>query len=88
MPNNRQIAEQRLKYLKRRLARDPDLKQKYTNVINDLLDKGYARAIPDQQLSCNDENIMYLPHHNVVNAKKTEKCEWYLTVLQNIMVNH
>ena len=52
---------------------DDDLKQKYANFINDLLDKGYAPAVPDQQLSCNDENIWYLPDDSVVNTKKPEK---------------
>ena len=73
MPNNRRIAEQRLKYLKRRLVRETVLKQKYTSFIDDLLDKGHARIVPDQQLSCNDKNLWYLPHHNVVNAKKPDK---------------
>jgi len=73
MPNNRKIAGQRLRYLKRRLDHDPVLRKKYTNFINDLLDKGHARTVPDQQLNCSDENIWYLPHHNVVNAKKPDK---------------
>lgn len=73
MPNNRRIAEQRLRHLKRRLVGDPALKQKYANFIDDLLDKGYARRVPDQQLSCNGGNVWYLPHHNVVHAKKPDK---------------
>ena len=55
------------------MVRDTVLKQKYTSFIDDLLDKGHARIVPDQQLSCNDKNIWYLPHHNVVNAKKPDK---------------
>ena len=73
MPNNRRLAEQRLGHLKRRLILDPALKQRYANFIDDLLDKGYARRVPDQLLSCNDENVWYLPHHNVVHAKKPDK---------------
>ena len=73
MPNNRRLAEQRLGHLKRRLILDPALKQRYANFIDDLLDKGYACRVPDQQLSCNDETVWYLPHHNVVHVKKPDK---------------
>ena len=73
MPNNRQIAEQRLSYLKKRLDRDPILKKKYTNFIDDLLVKGHVRTVPDQQFSCNDEYVWYLPHRDVVYAKKPDK---------------
>eukprot|EP00795_Rhopilema_esculentum_P008763 gene8763-biopygen9751 len=65
--------EQRLGYLKRRLTRDPALRVRYTNFIDDLLVKGHARKIPDAKKGCRQDITWYLPHHNVVNPKKPEK---------------
>ena len=73
LPNNRVMAEQRLGYLKRRLTRDPALRVRYTNFIDDLLVKGHARKIPDAKKGCRQDITWYLPHHNVVNPKKPEK---------------
>eukprot|EP00794_Sanderia_malayensis_P001665 gene1665-1854_t len=49
LPNNRPVAEHRLKYLKRKLSRDAVLCEKYTNFINDLLVKNHARKVPGDQ---------------------------------------
>ena len=45
LPNNRVLAERQLKLLRRRLAKDPDLFQKYSAFIDNLLDKDYARKV-------------------------------------------
>ncbi len=47
--------------------------EKYATFINDLLDKGYASRVSDEQLNCIDKTVWYLPHHNVVYAKKPDK---------------
>ena len=39
LPNNRPVAEHRLKLLKKKLTRNPDLCDKYSNFICDLVDK-------------------------------------------------
>ena len=73
LPNNRSVAEHRLKHLKRKLSRDVGLCKKYTNFIDDLMVKDYARKVPQDQVNRNDGAVWYLPHHNVFNPKKPEK---------------
>ena len=72
MPNNKPIAERRLDLLKRRLDKDPLLKKKYSEFIEDLLKKEYARKVPDEQVAL-DGNAWYLPHHPVFHPQKLEK---------------
>ena len=45
LPNNRPVAEHRLKLLKK-LTRNPDMCDNYSNFIRGLVDKGYARKFP------------------------------------------
>ena len=35
--------------LKKRLVRDPELHQKYSAFMEDMLEKGYARRVPEDQ---------------------------------------
>ena len=71
LPNNRQMAELRLEHLKKRLVREPILQSKYTAFMQDLLDKGFARRIPNDISS--QRVIWFLPHHPVFHPKKPEK---------------
>ena len=73
LPNNRSVAEHRLKHLKKKLSRDVGLCKKYTNFIDDLMVKDHARKVPQDQVSRKDGAVWYLPHHNVFNPKKPEK---------------
>ena len=72
LPNDKYLAEARLKMLKRRLHKDEDLYEKYTRSINEYVDKGYARRVPDSELQ-NKERVWYLPHHPVINPNKPGK---------------
>ena len=49
LPKNRPLAERRLKLLKKRLEKDDDLLKKYSTFMDDLLEKGYTRKIPEEQ---------------------------------------
>ena len=73
LPNNKPLAEHRLRLLRRRLSRDQDLFQKYSAFIDNLLDKAYARKVPDYQLSRPGEATWFLPHHPVFHPKKPGK---------------
>ena len=73
LPNNRVLAEHRLKLLRSRLAKDPDLFQKYSSFIDNLLDKDYARKVPDHQVNESGKAAWFLPHHPVFHPKKPEK---------------
>jgi len=71
LPNNRVLAEHRLKLLGRRLAKDLDLFQKYSAFINNLLDKDYTRKVPDQPSDKSEKVTWFLTHHPVFHPKKT-----------------
>ena len=73
LPNNRVQAEHRLKLLRRRFVKDPDLFQKYSSFIDNLLDKDYARQVPDHQSNKSEKATWFLPHHPVFHPKKPEK---------------
>ena len=71
LPDNRVMAEKRLYSLGRRLSKDPVLMSKYTDGINDLLQKGYAERVSDDKPL--GDVVWYLPHHNVINPNKPDK---------------
>ena len=73
LPNNKRLAEHRLRLLRRRLSRDQDLFQKYSTFIDNLLDKAYARKVPDYQLSRPGEATWFLPHYPVFHPEKPGK---------------
>ena len=72
LKNNKSLAENRLKPLKRRLERDPAILVKYKEVMSDLLRKGYARQVRSHDLGSLDTR-WYLPHHAVFNPQKPGK---------------
>ena len=76
LPNNRPVAEHRLKLLKKKLTRNP-MCDKYSNFICDLVDKEYARKVPRDHShhNGNDDVVWYLLHHSVTHPKKPEKIQ-------------
>ena len=70
LPDNRQMAERRLSSLKHKLIKNHDLYQKYTDGMNDLLEKGYAVPVAKEEVYKKDGKIWYLPHHPVINPNK------------------
>ena len=73
LPNNRNLADHRMRQLRRRLLSDDGLFGKYRATINDYLSKGYARKIPDSELAASEGSVWYLPHHPVVHKQKPDK---------------
>lgn len=69
-PDNKLLAERRLKSLRKRLERDADLLGKYSSFMVDLLKKGYARRVLKDQLNKSNEATWYLPHHPVFHPQK------------------
>ncbi|XP_049883064.1 uncharacterized protein LOC126378728 [Pectinophora gossypiella] len=62
------IAQKRFHQLEKRFANDSNLKQQYTNVINEYLELGHMEIIPENQR--NKPEVVYLPHHPVVREDK------------------
>ena len=73
-PFNRIAAEARLHHLKRRFSRDPDLEAKYKAVIEEYVNKGYARKLTPEEAAKRSRVTWYLPHHPVFNINKPNKC--------------
>ena len=73
LPDNRLLAEHRLKSLGKRLTRDSALAEKYKTGIHELLDKGYAEEVPHDEILRADGYVNYIPHHPVLHPKK-DKC--------------
>jgi len=69
LPNNRHIAEQRLKATERKLAMNPEVAVAYKEVIDDYLDKGYIRRVPTDETQ--PETEWLLPHFPVTRPDKT-----------------
>ena len=49
------------------------LKKRYSEFIEDLVKRGYARRVPNNIPDTEDGKVWYLPHHNVVHPKKSDK---------------
>ena len=69
VPNNRVLAVQRLRSIKKRFGSDPSYKMKYVNFIDDLFVKGHASQVPEEDLARNDGQVWYLPHFGVVHPQ-------------------
>ena len=73
LPNNRILAEGRLKKLKTKLEKDSQHKTKYKMFIDDMTTKCYAEIVPAQDLIRNDGKVWYIPHHGVYHPRKPNK---------------
>lgn len=75
LPNNRQCALKRLQSLERKLAADENLAAAYTDKMNQLVAKGYARKLSDREVSTPAPRKWYLPHFAVTNPNKPGRLE-------------
>ena len=73
LPNNKSVAIRRLQYLKKKLSNDPDTLLKYSAFMEELLEKEYARKVPDNEIDRDDGTVWYVPHHNVIHPQKPDK---------------
>lgn len=71
MPNNRCIAEQRAISLKRKLSKNQEFHKDYKAFMADIIDKGYAKKVPSEQLERTDR-VWYIPHHGIYHPKKNK----------------
>lgn len=69
LPDSLSMAEARLNGLLRRLKKNPELHNTYTAAIDDLLKKGYAEKVESDMSP--KGSTWYIPHHPVINTKKT-----------------
>ena len=70
--NNKQLALDRLQGLKKRLKKSAEYKRDYTLFMQDMIKKGYAERVPENEES-DSEGIWYIPHNGVYHPKKPNK---------------
>ena len=70
LPNNRKAAEKRLLYMKKRLMKDDRFHQQYTEFMQKILEKGYAK---ESKATPQDGRVWYLPHHGIYHLRKPDK---------------
>ena len=70
LPNNRVAAVQRLKGLKAKLVRNESYRRDYVGFMEATLAKGYAEAVPNEELKLNDGRVWYIPHHGIYHPHK------------------
>ncbi|CAK1584061.1 unnamed protein product [Parnassius mnemosyne] len=67
--NSREIAVSRFLMQEKRLVRSPQLKDLYSDVIDEYLEHGHMEKVPKDEINKSDS--VYLPHHAVVKLNKT-----------------
>ena len=70
MPNNRQIALQRLQSLKRKFKKNESFYKEYKDFVNDVLAEGYAEVVPQEEKEGIKGRTWYIPHHGVFHPRK------------------
>ncbi|XP_044170564.1 uncharacterized protein LOC122954581 [Acropora millepora] len=73
LPNNKQMAEARLQALKRKLQRDETFHRKYREFMEELIERGYARKLTEEEGARRSRRTWYLPHHGVFHPQKKDK---------------
>jgi hypothetical protein len=91
-PNNRKMAERRLISLQRRLMKDLRLKEKYRNVIEDHLEKGYAAKVPEENQKSESESTTVESGIYLITRCSTHrspiKSAWSSIVLRSMKIPH
>lgn len=67
--NSEAIATKRFSFLEKRLENNLNLKEKYSEVIQEYVKLGHMVEIPDPET--NKKNSCYLPHHAVIREDKS-----------------
>ena len=70
LPNNKFMAEKRLKTLRKKLNQDSELKEKYIDQMNIMIQKGFMESVRTED---GGQRTWYIPHHAVMNPRKPEK---------------
>ncbi|CAC5362244.1 unnamed protein product [Mytilus coruscus] len=71
--NNSEQCLQRLNSLKRKFFKNHRFEQDYLDLLNKIVERGYAEPVPSDDLDRNDGKVWYLPHHGVYHPQRPEK---------------
>ena len=70
LPENFELSLGRLKSLIKRLEKNPDLLEKYNNIIQEQIAKGIIERVESSEED-NENRKHYIPHHAVITPEKT-----------------
>ncbi|XP_041354482.1 uncharacterized protein LOC121372257 [Gigantopelta aegis] len=73
LPNNHNQAKERMMGLKKKMERNSKFHADYKVFMDNILDKGYAEQVPDDELFKDDGRVWYIPHHGIYHPRKPEK---------------
>ena len=73
LPDNFPAAARQLKFLEKRLSRDPELATNYKKTIDMDLEKRYIIRLTKEEAGAPVTRKWYLPHHPVINPEKPGK---------------
>ena len=71
-PENFELSLERLKSLIKCLEKNPDLQEKYNNIIQEQIAKGIIERVESSEED-NENREHYIPHHVVITPEKTTK---------------
>ncbi|XP_068150185.1 uncharacterized protein [Drosophila tropicalis] len=72
-PNSLPVAKRRLLCMQKKMAADPPFANELHNQIQNLIAKGYARKLPEEEIREKPENAWYLPIFTVRNPHKPDR---------------
>ena len=86
-PNNRLVAEKLQESTERKLKRDEELAKKYCAIIEDYVDKGFARKLTPEEASAPTPKQWFLPHHLVRSPNKPDKARIVMDAAAKVSLN-
>ena len=72
LPNNRCMAEARLRMLKKKFLADPKVAESYTDTVESYIKDEHARLVSDEEAA--EDHQWFLPHHAVTKKSDPSKC--------------
>ena len=73
LPNNKSQAMSRLSKLQARMKQDEKYKKDYVAFMEEIISKGYAEPVTEEDKHAHDGQLWYLPHHGVYHPQKPGK---------------
>ncbi|XP_052378933.1 uncharacterized protein LOC127931174 [Oncorhynchus keta] len=70
LPNNRDMAKQRALNIIRKFKKDKGYAAEYKGFMEEMITKGYAEKVPQEQLLREKGKVWYIPHHGVHHKRK------------------
>ena len=72
-PNNRDQAVKRELWQRKNISQNDNYRNDYITFINDMIDLGYAKKVPEESLDASRGTVWYIGHYGVYHQKKPEK---------------